>query len=62
MKILFVQVHALMDDLTAMEYKLRALRDQVDSPIKREINHTLVETAKVRDQIWRIDKALEVSA
>ena len=62
MKTLFDQLHSFMAQLDTLEDGLKSFRDQVDPKIKQEINASIADTMKVRDGLWRIDKALELQA
>ena len=62
MKNLFDQLQGIMAQLDTLEGGLKSLRDHVDVKVKKEINGTLVDAIKLRDGLWKIDKALELEA
>jgi len=55
----FEHLQTILHELDKLEDSLRTLRDYVEPKTKASINAAIAEAYRLRDQLWRVDKALE---
>ena len=55
----FEHLQTILRELDKLEDSLRTLRDYVEPKTKATVNAAIGEAQRLRDQLWRVDKALE---